>query len=192
MTIFTCTIPFQEGKVRSLLQQCSLGTHPWVTIVNQSSFFVGAESITGRAVMGCKPVVIQQRQAENGASPHWDAYTVSAAAHSIRRGERVAGVLFVASAEEHFFTPDRLKVLRDYCHLLVLAFDEEELYPQEQLALGVMPPMLVQQNYLAQVLKCTNGSTPTLLGERLALRSKVERGLIHQIETDLLAMAAHY
>ena len=27
---------------------------------------------------------------------------------------------------------------------------------------------------------------------RLALRSKVERGLIHQIETDLLTMATHY
>jgi hypothetical protein len=74
----------------------------------------------------------------------------------------------------------------------MIVFDEEEFYPQEQIALGVMPPILVQQNYLAQVLKCTNGSTPTLLGERLALRSKVERGLIHQIETDLLAMAAHY
>lgn len=194
MKIFTCTIPFQEGKVRSLLQQCSLGTHPWVTIVNQSSFFVGTESITGKAVMGGKPVVIQQVQAENGASPspHWDAYAVSAAAHSIRRGERVAGVLFVASTKEHFFTPDRLKVLRDYCHLLVLAFDEEELYPQEQLALGVMPSILVQHNYLAQVLKGRNGSNSSLLGERLALRSKVERGLIHQIETDLLAMATHY
>jgi hypothetical protein len=194
MMIFTCTIPFQEGKVRSLFHQCSLGTHPWATIVNQSSFFVGAESLVGRAVMDGKPVVIQQTQAENGSSPspHWDAYAVSAAAYPIRREERIAGVLFVASTQPHFFTLDHLKVLRDYCHLIMIVFDEEGFYPQEQLAVGVMPPILVQQTHLAQVLKCPKGSTPTLLGERLALRSEVERDLIHQVETDLLTMAAHY
>ena len=190
ITIFVCTPPFQQGKVRSLFRQFSRGTRPWGLGADQTrSFFAGAESLVGQAVINQKPIVFQNA-AGGEASPHLDAHTVSLAAHPMLQATRIAGAVFTASTQPDFFTPNRLKILSDYCHLLVIAFREETFYIQEHLALGTMPAIATQQQYLDKVLKRTIGANRTLLSEWVTLWSKTEQDWIHQIESDLLAMAS--
>lgn len=154
--ILKCTPPAQATRVRTLYQQASLGTPPWNTVIEQKSFFLGAESLAGQAVMTHRPIFMQDIRGDGDPallSAHWDEYTVGAGAFPIEKNERVAGCLLIRSTQGDFFTYRRLTLIQQYCHLLVIAIDDGEFYEPQQIELRLVPSIEVQQAYLAQFHK---------------------------------------
>lgn len=110
--------------------------------------FLGAESLAGFVVSTGRPEAIQ-RLAEQSLLPAVQAdYEVSAAAHPLHLGNRIAGCLLVSSTQADFFTWSRLALIRGYAYLTALAFEPEEFYPQESIALHVLPDLDIQRGYL--------------------------------------------
>ncbi len=194
MTILKCTPSSHGGKIRSLRQQSSMGTHPWSAIIDGTRFFFGEESVVGQAVMKESPFVLQDIHSHGNSkqlSIHQDEYVVSTAALRIQREGRIAGALLVASTQANFFTPSRLAILQQYCNLVVVAIGDDEFYQLQQIEFGRMPPVSVQQEYIAQIHKRISARVKQApRGERLKMWPEAERDVIHQIEDELLALAA--
>ncbi len=156
MVILKCTPPAHGKKVQSLCQYFSLGTLPWSTIVEQKSVFLGAESVVGQAVMTHRPFVFQDIHGDGDLdilSVYQNEHPASVVALPIKKNGRIAGCLLVLSTQPNFFTPNRLKIIQQYCHLVVIAIEDDEWYEQQQIELRLMPPLRVQQEYLAQFQK---------------------------------------
>lgn len=159
VVVLKCTPPSSDQKVRSLHQQFSLGTPPWNNVVEQWGFFVGAESVAGQAVMAGAPSTIQDVYSMTNPdllSVHRDEQVASIAAFPIQKEEGVAGCFLVLSTHPNFFTPSRFTVLQQYCHLMVIALNDNEFYEQQRIELHVLPPIKMQQDVLAQVRKRTS------------------------------------
>ena len=62
----------------------------------------------------------------------------------------------MTSAEQDYFTAPRLALIESYSRLLVLAFQNEELYARESIELGMMPPDEVQRAHLSTFRKRVN------------------------------------
>ena len=153
MVILMCTPPSQGNKVRTLSQRFSLGTFPGSTVVEQKSFFLGAESVAGQAVITRGQFVIQDiyNSGDSGIySIHQEKHNRSVAAIPLQTDGRIAGCVLILSAQPNFFTPARLAIIQQYCDLVAIAINEDEFYDPQQIALDFMPPFSVQQEYLPQ------------------------------------------
>jgi GAF domain-containing protein len=102
--------------------------------------------------MAHSQIVIQdvRKGADYTYAAYQDRRARSVAALPIRIDKRTAGCMLVLCAQPNFFTPGRLSIIEQYCHLLVITLDSTEFYAREMLEMRVMPPMSVQQTYLAQ------------------------------------------
>jgi GAF domain-containing protein len=177
LSILKCTPPSPGGKVRTLSHQFSLGNPPWNHATEQKSFFLGAESIPGQAVMAGSPFVLENihnRDEPGIQSIHLDEYMMSAAALPLQRDGHVAGCLLVMSTQPNFFVPSRFALIEQYGHLLVLAFQDEEFYEPQHIDLQFVPSLGEQRAYLAH------------LGERISTLMK-QAGLAGQSKTWLQA-----
>jgi hypothetical protein len=190
LTILKCTPPSPGGKVRTLSQQFSLGNPPWNHMIEQKSFFLGAESITGQAVMACSPFVIQNirnRDEPGIQSIHLDEYIMSAAALPLQRDGHVAGCLLVVSTQPNFFIPSRFALIEQYGHLLMVAFHDDEFYERQQIDLQFVPSLGEQRAYLAHL---RNRISTLMKQASLAGQSKTwleaDREVRQQLESELL------
>ncbi|GCE32128.1 hypothetical protein KDA_76120 [Dictyobacter alpinus] len=83
-------------------------------------------------------------------SAHVRGREQSAAAFPIMRENAIAGALLVFSAQNNYFTPERLELIELFADLIRLAFydSEDEFYPQETIDLGLMPSWAIQREHL--------------------------------------------
>jgi GAF domain-containing protein len=159
-------------------------------VIEQKSFFLGAESITGQAVMACSPFVIQNirnRDEPGIQSIHLDEYIMSAAALPLHRDGHVAGCLLVVSTQPNFFLPSRFALIEQYGHLLVVAFNDDEFYERQQIDLQFVPSLREQRAYLAHL---RDRISTRMKQAGLAGQSKTwleaEREVCQQLESELL------
>ncbi|HEX4204291.1 MAG TPA: hypothetical protein VHZ51_08880 [Ktedonobacteraceae bacterium] len=151
ISIVHCVPPTGGKKVRSLREITGIGTPPWSRDLKQNFIFLGVESLAGAAVINGRHVVAQSRQeAPIQFSTHWTEHEQSAVAHPILRETQIAGCLLVASAQAHYFVPERLELIECYADLMALTFRPHEFYDHEMIDLRLMPHDLKQEAYFYQ------------------------------------------
>ncbi len=140
------------NKVRSLRESVGLGTPPWVGNLEQNAMFLGAESLAGSVVTLYRPGIIQNLDDEHNLMPAARVeHEKSAAIYPILYAGRIAGVLLVSSTEiNYFLSPARIELVQHYADLIALAFEPEDFYTPEQIALCVMPSHAEQKEYFAK------------------------------------------
>ncbi len=138
-------------KVRSLRESVGLGTSPWIRSLEQNAMFLGAESLAGNVVTLFRPGVIQDLNEGYNLMPATRVeYEQSAAIYPILYAGRIAGVLLVSSTETNYFlAQSRNDLLQYYADLTALAFEPDDFYAPEQIALCVMPSHEEQKEYFA-------------------------------------------
>jgi hypothetical protein len=129
------------NKVRSLRENIGLGTPPWPGNLEQTAVFLGAESLASNVVVLCRPAIIQDVEQEQLIMPTGHtAYEQSTAIHPILFAGRIAGVLLVSSTQKNYFlSQGSIDLIQSYVDLVALAFDSQEFYAPEQIALSIMP-----------------------------------------------------
>lgn len=139
------------GKVRSLRESVGLGTSPWVGNLEQNAMFLGAESLAGNVVTLFRPGIIQNLNEAHSLMPATRVeYEQSAAIYPILYAGRIAGVLLVSSTEVNYFlSQSRNDLVQYYADLTALAFEPDEFYAPERIALCVMPSHEEQKEYFA-------------------------------------------
>jgi len=140
------------NKVRSLRESVGLGTPPWPGNLEQTAVFLGAESLACSVVTLCRPTIVQDIEQERLLRPAGDReYKRSAAIYPILFAGRTAGVLLVSSTQKHsFLSQASMDLLQRYADLVALAFDSQEFYAPEQIALSIMPSPEDQKASFAQ------------------------------------------
>lgn len=145
--LVACVPPGQDRKVHSLREIGGLGTPPWPHDLAEKTIFLGAESLVGYAVSNLTCCVINSRDEVTFLPAQWTEHERSAAAFPIAHHARVAGGLVVSSIQEHFFTKQRLAVLKGYSHLASLIYEVEEFFDLHDIDLRMMPSYKLQEPY---------------------------------------------
>ncbi len=139
------------NKVRSLRESIGLGTPPWSGNIEQTAVFLGAESFISNVVTLCRPTIFHDLEHEHLITPTgYINYERSAAAHPILFAGCIAGILLVSSTQKnHFLSQASTDLIQRYADLVALAFDSQEFYSPEQIALSIMPSPEEQRASLA-------------------------------------------
>jgi len=138
-------------KVRSLRESAGTGTPPWGGNLEQRAMFLAAESLAGNVVTLCRPAIIENLDEEHNLLPAARVdYEKSCAIYPILYAGRIAGVFLVSSTQyNHFSSRSRAALVQSYADLLALAFEAEDFYEPEDIALCVMPYHNEQKEYFA-------------------------------------------
>jgi hypothetical protein len=188
-----CMPPSGENKVRSLRESVGRGSPPWGDNLEQQSILLGAESLTGYAVMSLHLAVNQNLRDERmhavGYRGQWEE---SAAATPIKRCGGVAGGLLVSSTQPDYFVPARCMLVEQYAALLALAFHCEDFYEPERIELGLVPSAQEQRSYFSgfqqRVLQLMREATRE---QRPMPYNQAEQIVWQQIEEELLRVSYH-
>jgi hypothetical protein len=113
--------------------------------------FLGAESLAGNVVTLCRPGILQNLDDNHNLIPATQVdFEKSVAIYPILFAGRVAGVFMIFSTQANFFLPlSRVNLIQHYAELLALAFEPEDFFSPEQIALGVMPSHEKQKYYFS-------------------------------------------
>ena len=187
--VVLCMPRASDGKIHSLRESVGQGTPPWPANLEQDAIFLGAESLAGYVVAGCRPESVQDLSRETYRIPaHRAEYELSAMATPLLYANRVAGCVLVSSTQPNYFvSSSRLSLIADYTRLIALAFTPEQFYPPEWLELRVMPPFDMQQVRLASfrdrviaLMKETSSE------EQPLVRTQAEQLVWQQLEEELI------
>lgn len=150
ITVAQC-MPPQSGKIRSLRERTGMGTHPWPLNLDEQGMFLGAESLAGYVATSGHYAKIDDLRVGQSLLPAYQAeYEVSAVAYPLMYAQRIAGCLLISSTQPNYFnSPARLGLVQGYTHLMSLAFEPEEFYPQSLFELSIMPSFAVQRSHFA-------------------------------------------
>jgi hypothetical protein len=152
MSLVQCVAPSQGNTVQYLREQLWLGTHPWNEQGELRARLFGAESLPGYVVSRCYPEVIENLNDERWLTYEVSEHALSAAAYPILHTGRVAGCLFLLSSEPDYFrSPMLQQLIQSYTMLLTLAFQLEDFYPPQSIALRIMPSPHVQRPYFLTI-----------------------------------------
>ena len=148
ITVVRC-MPPRDGRIRSLRESVGLGSPPWGGDLEEKALLLGAESLAGHVTVSCRMEQIGDLRANKTFLPAYQVeHEVSAVACPIMHACRVAGCLLLSSTQLDYFVPEaRLSLVRGYAYLVSLAFNPDEFYNPEQIALHIMPPPARQQRY---------------------------------------------
>lgn len=138
-------------KVRSLRESIGLGTPPWSGNLEQTAVFLGAESLICNVVTQCRSTIFQDIEHEHliAAAGRFN-YEHSTTAHPILFAGRIAGALLVSSTQKNYFLSQAsMDLIQRYADLVALAFDPQDFYSPEQIALSIMPSPEEQRASLA-------------------------------------------
>ncbi len=188
ITVVRC-MPPRDGKTRSLRESVGLGTPPWGGDLEEKALLLGAESLAGHVTVSCRLEHIGDLRANKTFLPAYQVeHEVSAVACPIMHACRVAGCLLLSSTQVDFFAPEeRLSLVRGYTNLVSLAFNPDEFYNPETIALHIMPPPTIQQDHFSgfrqRVLKRMQESART---EHRLASTEAEQLEWQQIEESLL------
>lgn len=153
--IVTCMPPADpKQKVRSLREQYGRGTPPWSGNFEYRGMFLGAESLAGNVVTFCRFNSIANIDEERTLPAERDPYEKSCAIYPILYAGKVAGAFLVSSTQYNYFAPhSRNNLIQGFTDLMALAFEPKDFYPQEQIALSIMPPQIEQKEFFADFRK---------------------------------------
>jgi hypothetical protein len=188
ITVVRC-MPPRDGKIRSLREGVGLGTPPWGGDLEEKALLLGAESLAGHVTVSCRLEHIGDLKSNKTFLPAYQVeHEVSAVACPIMYACRVAGCLLLSSTQLDYFAPEaRLSLVRGYTNLVSLAFNPDEFYDPEKIALHIMPPPDRQQEFFdgfrQRVLKRMQKSA--VMEQRLA-STEAEQQEWLQIEESLL------
>jgi hypothetical protein len=188
ITVVRC-MPPRDNKIRSLREGVGLGTPPWGGDLEEKALLLGAESLAGHVTVSCRLEHIGDLKSNKTFLPAYQVeHEVSAVACPIMYACRVAGCLLLSSTQQDYFAPEaRLSLVRGYTNLVSLAFNPEEFYDPEKIALHIMPPPSRQQEFFdgfrQRVLKRMQKSA--VMEQRLA-STEAEHQEWLQIEESLL------
>jgi hypothetical protein len=190
ITIVRC-MPLLDGKVRSLRESLGIGTAPWAGDLEEKALLLGAESLAGHVTVSCRMEQVGDLRTNRTFLPAYQVeHEVSAVACPIMYASHIAGCLLISCTQSDYFAPEtRLSLVRAYANLLALAFNPDDFYDPELLALHIMPPLAVQQRYFIgfrqRVLKLMQESTRTV--KRLS-SPEAEQLVWQEIEEALLQL----
>jgi hypothetical protein len=140
ISIVQCMPPRQDQKVRSLREIYSIGTPPWENEDDHHHMFLGADSLAGSVIIGHRPVQSANKQTPNPILPvKWEEHEQSAIAHRIAHQTHIAGCLLAVSIHPHFFTDAHEKLMAQYANITALAFEPEQFFAHQNIALFPMP-----------------------------------------------------
>lgn len=150
--IVTCMPPSgSKPLVRSLREQYGRGTPPWGGNFEYHGMFLGAESLAGNVVTFCRFNSIANIDEERTLPAERDPYEKSCLIYPILYAGRVAGAFLVSSTQYNYFAPQaRNNLIQSFTDLMALAFEPKDFYPQEQIALSIMPPQSEQKKFFAE------------------------------------------
>jgi hypothetical protein len=191
VVILRCTPPVNDQPVRTLSQYLALGTPPWSKVLQFQHYFLGAESLAGRAILTLRPYVLQAPSSPEERkllSVYQNEYIASSAAVPILKQGQGAGCFLVLSTQSHFFTPHALTMLQRYCELMAIAMRDDEWYAPEQFALHVMPPVSMQHTHLAGFFDRVSMLCKSHVNGALANSLQAERAVYQQIEAELVSL----
>jgi hypothetical protein len=180
-------------KVRSLRELLGFGTPPWHHNLEQKALFLGAESLAGNVVTLCRPGIIQNLNEAHNLIPTTQAdYEKSAAIYPILFAGRSAGVFMVSSTQPNFFlSPLLTNLIQQYADLLALAFEPEEFFAPEQIALGIMPSQEKQKRAFAPFRQLVANTMRGAASQQKPLDPiQADLRVWQQLEEDLLNLSA--
>ena len=140
--------------VRSMRERFTVCTASGGLSPAGSSYFLGAESLSGYVASTLTPQIVQLTP-EAGLSlipVKWEEGHRSAVALPIQQAENVAGTLTVSSPDAEFFTTSRISVLARYAELASLAFHDDEFFVPSRLRLAIMPSYMKQKDELSRIV----------------------------------------
>ncbi|HLG64289.1 MAG TPA: GAF domain-containing protein [Ktedonosporobacter sp.] len=189
--IMQCVPPAQGRKVRSLRQIQGRGTPPWMGLVENRTQFLGAESQTGMALQSGRAVTVQSEEVKSRLFPiHHTNLEKSSAVFPIIQSDRVAGCLCLASSLPNFFSQARLDLAKNYADLLVLAFEHGEFFDLQDVELGIMPSIQLQQERIAKFQqRVTQQMIRTVQNGQPITRPKAELLVWQELEEELLQIS---
>lgn len=190
ITIVRC-MPLRDGRVRSLRESLGMGTSPWPGDLEEKALLLGAESLAGHVTVSCRMEQIGDLFTNRTFVPAYQTeHEVSAVACPIMYGGRVAGCLLISSTQKDYFTPEvRLSLVRAYANLLALAFNREDFYDPELIALHIMPYLSIQQKYFSGFRQRVLQLTQEALRTNTRLTSpEIEQLVWQEIEEALLEL----
>jgi hypothetical protein len=130
-----CDEPDKNGKVRYLVANEGCGTGPWRFQRFSQSYRIGKESLCGSAFMKWNPVFFPPNEMAVDTDVLGKEEIKSAGAFPLlRRGNRIAGVLLIASTQENFFVA-KSAICGSYANFYAMTLFQEQFYPQSQIDL---------------------------------------------------------
>lgn len=190
LTICQCMPPSKRGKTRSLRERVGKGKPPWESDLEHLSIFLGMESLAGYAVESGHYASIEDLSRDSIIPAYKTEHEVSAAAHPIWMGGRIAGCLLASSTQLSYFTQQRIVLLGTLSDLLSLAFDKNDFYPPSMIELRPMPSPEEQRPIIAtfrqRVAKALINAAKK--GNRLP-NDKAEQLVWQEIEEELLCLS---
>lgn len=185
-----CMLSSNEHTVRSLREIIGRGTPPWKRELEQNAILLGAESMAGYVATTGRSITSQNLREEKSMYPaHKAEWEVSATAHPIMRGGRIAGCLVASSTQADYFPPSRAALVQNYADLLVLAFGPQDFYDLECIKLGVLPRYDVQHAYLVNFQDRVAQLMIDSLKKHQPLSStEAEHAMWQQVENELLQL----
>ncbi len=151
MAIFVaqCVPPLPNQKVRSLRRTIGRGTEPWENHMDSQTQFFGAESPIGQALIQGHPIAVQDHAVAFALCSHQPPATEpSAFVWPILQSSYAIGCLCIVSIQPLHFLQEHRELISAYVDLMVLAFEQNELYDLSGIELGLMPPNTIQQPHL--------------------------------------------
>ena len=191
--VVRCIPPTHGNKVRSLREVIGCGTPPWESTLENHSILLGAESLAGYVVSTGHFAENQNLRELPGRDPGYPGqWEESAVAAPIMFAVGIAGCLLVSSTQPNYFTATRSKLVESYAELIALAFDRQEFYAPEQIALGILPSFEVQQpiitGYRQRVIDLVRQA---LRNHQPLTTLQAEQLVWQQLEEELLTASFH-
>ncbi len=182
------------NKVRSLRESVGTGTPPWFGNLEQKAMFLSAESLSGNIVTLCRPAIIENLDEEHNLLPAARVeHEKSCAIYPILYAGRIAGVFLVSSTQYNYFlSRSRTTLVQNYADLLALAFEPEDFYEPEDIALCVMPYHDEQREYFAPFrLLVANAIREAAQNNKPINNIEADTWVWQQLEEKLIQVAAN-
>ncbi len=187
LSVVRAVPPRADRKIQSLYLSMGVGTPPWQSRLEPNTRFFGAESLAGHVLTSGHFEQISDIKATTWSAGDLLGHEVGVAASPILYATRIAGCLLIQSTQQGAFLPqERQLLLERYARLLALAFEPHEFFALDQIALGIMPPLKVQQPILLSFRQRVVRLMQEAALSRHPLTSPQAEGLVRQELEDVL------
>lgn len=149
ITLAQCMPPSEDGKIRTLRERAGKGTLPWTSDLEHLALFLGMESLAGFVIESGRPASVEDLSKDRLLPAYQSDHEVSAGAHPIWFGGRIAGCLLASSTQKSYFTQQRMLLLEAFSNLISLAFDPTDCYPLSMISLKLVPKPEIQRPILS-------------------------------------------
>lgn len=179
--------PLHGDKICSLRERSGKGTYPWSADLEHLALFLGMESLGGYAAESRHIVNVDDLRKDKLLPAYQTEHEVSAAAHPIMLGGRVAGCLSASSTQVAYFTQSRQALLAAFSDLASLAFEKDDFYPPSMIELKVMPKPEYQRPILSTFRQRVSNALTAASHQRIHISNlEAELKVWQELEEELL------